>query len=80
MVKAYPINNKGIKEGATRSFTNEQWDKMVRIFGKKLHWRIADKSEQEGKEIELISKKDEFIGDHIPVSTKKTKRKSNKHE
>lgn len=70
MVKAYPIDNKGEKSGKTRMFSDTQWNKMVTMFGKRIHWRQTDIEESAIKEVELI-------GTHVPVSTKQ-KRKYNK--
>lgn len=53
MVKAYQVNSKGEKVGASTSFSDDSWEKMKKAFGNKLRWKEETK---EGKAEEKKSK------------------------
>ncbi len=66
MVKAYPIDSKGVRNGAVRQFTDFHWNKMKAHLGKKLAW-IEVQEETHNKEVVIIS-------------TKNAKKGTKKHE
>ena len=67
MVKAIPIDSKGNPIGIAKNFSDMQWDKMAKTFGKHIAWKKTEEIvKEEIKEVELIA-----------VSTKKAKSKKN---
>lgn len=46
MIKAYPIDAKGVRIGAERTFSDLQWAKMQNHNGKNLRWVQISSEEQ----------------------------------
>ena len=77
MIKAIPIDSKGIQTGEAKNFPDIQWEKMKKHFGKALAWKEVKENEYVQsistapiKEIELIAKTNQDL-----FSTKKAKSK-----
>lgn len=75
MKTAFPINAKGEREGATRTFTDTHWAKMVNTNGSKLRWKLYTPAEKEPIKQELIPNKPEVKKELI-----KPKKIKKKHE